>query len=296
MSNSHSNPTLHHLSQAVQQLCPLSLADRSWDNVGVMVEPPTPRAVQGRKRIVCCIDLTTAVTESAVSHPTTSAILTYHPPIFSGLKSLTLTNSLQRSLLRCVQAGVPVLCVHTAADNCIGGTNDYITDCLLDGKVEEGVREVIKPCEEKDVPGGLGQEGAGSGRTVVFKTPLSKEEIVRRYKKGLGLTYLQAAWAPNGPSMITRAAICAGSGSSVLKNVDTDIWVTGEASHHDILAANAKGVHVLLSNHSASERPWLSTFAPKLEKVMNELAALGEGEGAYEVVVSEEDREPLEVV
>lgn len=109
----------------------------------------------------------------------------------------------------------------------------------------------------------------------------------------LGVKYLQAAWAPSGPEKISTAAICAGSGSSVLKDVKADIWITGEASHHDILAANAKGVHILVSNHSASERPWLSFFAPRLAQQMNDAA--GE-EGVYEVVVSGADREPLELV
>lgn len=55
-------------------------------------------------------------------------------------------------------------------------------------------------------------------------------------------------------------------------------------------------------NHSATERPWLSYFAPKLQNALNELAAATaktseEGRGdQYEVQVSSEDREPLEVV
>ena len=45
-------------------------------------------------------------------------------------------------------------------------------------------------------------------------------------------------------------------------------------------------------NHSATERPWLSSFAPRLQKSMNEIA----GAVAYDVWVSKEDKEPLVVV
>ena len=49
---------LNHLTAAVESITPLSLADSSWDNVGLLVEAPFPRArLPGRSaRIVCCID------------------------------------------------------------------------------------------------------------------------------------------------------------------------------------------------------------------------------------------------
>ena len=126
----YANPTLNHLAIAIEVLTPLSLAEAAWDNVGLMVEAPKPRAVtSGPKRVVCCIDckllhspsfqrlltdsahpqeVTTAVVKEALAHPSTAAIVTYHPPIFSGLKSLRLGGSaLQASLLNCITEGVP---------------------------------------------------------------------------------------------------------------------------------------------------------------------------------------------
>lgn len=55
---------------------------------------------------------------------------------------------------------------------------------------------------------------------------------------------VQAAWSPSGPSEIQTIAICAGSGDSVLGGVKADLFLTGEMSHHEILAANASGTHV----------------------------------------------------
>lgn len=54
----HSNSTLNHLITSVEELCPLVLADRSWDNVGLMIESPLIRTIEKglKKRIVCCID------------------------------------------------------------------------------------------------------------------------------------------------------------------------------------------------------------------------------------------------
>lgn len=33
----------------------------------------------------------------------------------------------------------------------------------------------------------------------------------------------------------------------MLKDVKADAWLTGEASHHELLATTAKGTHVILS-------------------------------------------------
>lgn len=48
--------TLPHLREAVEQLTPLSLAEKSWDNVGLLVEAPIPKKIDGAKTIFTCID------------------------------------------------------------------------------------------------------------------------------------------------------------------------------------------------------------------------------------------------
>ncbi|KDE04193.1 hypothetical protein, variant 1 [Microbotryum lychnidis-dioicae p1A1 Lamole] len=266
------SPVLNHLLAAVERLTPLQLAG-SWDNVGVMIEAPYPRQeIKGKKQVLTCIDLTTAVTEEALASSSTAAVLTYHPPIFSGLKSMTLAVPLQASLLRLSTHGIPVVCIHTASDSSIGGVNDHIASAFtLD------LRATSKAIEEsKEQP--EGHEGCGLGRLVTLDHALNKHEVVKRIKHTLNLDHAQAAWAPNGAEKIKTIAICAGSGSSVLSGVKADLYLSGELDHHATLLCNAKGIHVILTNHSASERPWLKPFAPRLAKAMNEEA----GGDAYE--------------
>ncbi|GAA5903262.1 uncharacterized protein JCM6883_002743 [Sporobolomyces salmoneus] len=307
--------TIEHLNSAITRLVPLSLAETSWDNVGLMVEPPKPRTIpSGSKRAVyLCIDLTRSVAQEALSNPSTVSILTYHPPIFSGLKSLTLSNGLSRSLLECVSGGVSVMTVHTAADVAVGGTNDWMATGLIrlaQGRdLSTGGEELIRPgqgdgvraLKEKGNPP-EGHEGCGMGRIVTLRevgSSFTKDGAVRAVKATLGLQHFQAAWSETGKDRIKTIAICAGSGSSVLKGVEADLYLTGEMGHHDVLAANAKGIHVFCCNHTATERPWLKYFAPRLQAQLNEIAAAQGGEAdriEYEVIVSEKDREPLEVV
>jgi len=48
--------------------------------------------------------------------------------------------------------------------------------------------------------------------------------------------------------------------------MEVDLFLTGEMSHHEILAANAQGTSVILCEHSNSERGYLKqVLQPKLE-------------------------------
>lgn len=58
-------------------------------------------------------------------------------------------------------------------------------------------------------------------------------------------------------------------------------------SHHEVLDAVAKGTSVILSDHSNSERGFLSVFRERLAVRFPDTVA---------VVVSKADRDPLEVV
>lgn len=86
---------------------------------------------------------------------------------------------------------------------------------------------------------------------------------------------------------IDTIALCAGSGASVLKNIPADLYLTGEMLHHDILDATHRGIHVILTNHSDSERGFLKIFASILDRNL---------QNSVKICVSETDRDPLETV
>lgn len=86
---------------------------------------------------------------------------------------------------------------------------------------------------------------------------------------------------------INTVALCAGSGVSVLKGTSADLYLTGEMLHHDVLDASHRGTHVILTNHSDSERGFLKIFASILKRSLQE---------PVEVCVSESDKDPLQTV
>jgi len=88
-------------------------------------------------------------------------------------------------------------------------------------------------------------------------------------------------------------AICAGSGGSMLLGADADVYLTGEMSHHEVLAAVASGHNVILCGHTNTERGYLPILADKLLKELQNEAVDSK---SMEVHVSEKDKHPLSIV
>ena len=132
--------------------------------------------------------------------------------------------------------------------------------------------------------------GVGMGRIVVFETPLPLYEVVQRTKTHLDLTYIRMALSPKHTrdTKVRSIAVCAGSGGSVLKGCDADVWITGEMSHHEVLDAINRGSTVILCEHSNTERGFLRDWSQQLRTVVFEDQVM--------VSVSELDRDPLRIV
>ena len=63
--------------------------------------------------------------------------------------------------------------------------------------------------------------------------------------------------AAMGECMVRTVALCPGSGVSVLEGVKADVYLTGEMSHHEVVACSQAGVCVILTEHSNCERGYV---------------------------------------
>ena len=85
-------------------------------------------------------------------------------------------------------------------------------------------------------------------------------------------------------------AIGAGSASKLLNNVNADLIITGEFAHHEILHETHRGVSLIVTDHSNTERGYRECFKQKF----NEL--LRKNNESVEILISEVDRDPLEYI
>ena len=182
-----------------------------------------------------------------------SIIVAYHPTIFNALKSFTLSNPLQTSLLQCAAQGISVYSPHSALDSVWGGINDWLAEGLMktkgDGEIRALVAEKLNPMS--------GESEGGEGRIVIFKEPIAMEVLEKRIKSHLKLSQsmlfffhqlfkvlkstkplcfppnlvVQVAYPESRSKPIHTVAICAGSGGSMLLGRDADVYFTGEMMH-----------------------------------------------------------------
>lgn len=140
--------------------------------------------------------LTSAVLEEAIT-TRTAAIISYHPPIFKPLPSLTLDNPLQKSLLLCAAQGISVFSPHTALDSVKGGINDWLSDIVR--TAAPGSVEYVGAPKEDDL--------GGEGRLVRFQQPVELGVLVKTIKEGLGLS--AGMYSPSTQThMITQSRPC----------------------------------------------------------------------------------------
>jgi dinuclear metal center YbgI/SA1388 family protein len=255
---------LQNVIQTLKKIAPLGYAEE-WDNVGLLLNPLRPRNV---KKVLLTIDLTETVADEAISGKA-DLIVAYHPILFRSASRLNAVNAYDRTVMKLIQKNIAVYSPHTALDAIIGGVNDWLADGVGDGEVS-----VLNPIEGSD---------AGQGRLVELKRPVKLKTLAQRIKKHLGLKTLRIA-AASEDAPIKTVALCAGAGTDAFKGVQADCYLTGEMSHHNILSATLNGSHVILCEHTNTERGYLPAFGRILRK------ALGNG---VDISVSEIDSDPI---
>ncbi|KAI8193296.1 Protein NIF3-like protein [Colletotrichum sp. SAR 10_65] len=297
-SNKYSSPSFTSLVvDAMRKHYPEELADRRWDNVGLLLgNIETPASRQPKSPVVLLTnDLTYAVAEEAIQK-NASVIVSYHPFIFSGLKSITTNDPQQATLLLLAAHGIAVYCPHTAVDAAPNGLNTWLGDIVSGGPATSSTtaapseRTVVTPLSS--APAGF--EGSGYGLLCTFRQPESLAAIIRRVAERVGMRRVMVA-SPD-PKRVSTArvdavAVCAGSGWDVVKGARADVIVTGEMSHHNALKAVQEGKTVVTVFHSNSERGYLTeVMKPLLE------GELKGKEAGVQVLVSEADRDPFDII
>lgn len=261
------HPSFAEVTDLLCEIAPLELA-AEWDNVGLVVAPSLPRTVA---RVLLTIDLTEAVVQEA-KKARADLVVAYHPPIFHGWKRLDAADGRQRPALLAFAVGIPVWSPHTALDAAPGGIADWLVEGLMRGEEPKQ----LESCGDGDF-----------GRVVELPEETTVGALLPRIKKLLSVRTLRVAHCERGVRhRVRRIAVAAGSGGSVLRSARADLWLTGELSHHDALAAISRGAAVVLGEHSNTERGYLRVLQKRMQQ------AFGKG---LTVAVSRADADPYAI-
>lgn len=116
--------TIKDLVTVLERWAPRSLQEE-YDNSGLQVGDPAAEV----NAALVCLDCTEEVVEEAARHGC-GLVISHHPVIFKGLKSLVPRSYVERTVLAAIRHHVALYAIHTNLDNVLDGVNGEIASRL----------------------------------------------------------------------------------------------------------------------------------------------------------------------
>src|SRR5688572_23278402 len=110
------------ITEYLERFAPKSYQE-SYDNSGLLTGDSSEK-VSG---VLVTLDCTEAVVDEAVQRGC-NTIVAHHPIVFKGLKKLTGSNYVERSIIKAIRNNVAIYAIHTNLDNVHNGVNRRIAD------------------------------------------------------------------------------------------------------------------------------------------------------------------------
>ncbi|MDC0140140.1 Nif3-like dinuclear metal center hexameric protein [bacterium] len=140
----------------------------SYDNSGLLVGDPTA-SIQS---VLVSLDCTEAVVEEAARRGA-GMIVSHHPIVFQGLKRLTGSNHVERTVMAAIRHGIALYAIHTNLDNVADGVNQKLATAV--GCMPDSLRILRpKPAVLNQVVVYVPQEHAGSVQDAMFEAGAGK--------------------------------------------------------------------------------------------------------------------------
>ena len=247
-----STMTIRELYAALDARYPRSL---SWDldNDGISCAPDLDAPVTG---VLIALDPTEDAVEAAIESGC-NVLLTHHPMLFRGLKTVDGHDTGSRKVIRMIQNGITAMAFHTRLDVADGGVNDCLAARL-------GLRSVE--------PFGDNANSAGKpiGRVGDLPREMTADEFIQTLKTALDLPAVIFAGCGKP---VRRVAVVGGAGdgdvaAAVAAGADT--YVTGELKYHQLCDAPYGDINLVMAGHYHTEAPVLAVLAETCAEICPE--------------------------
>lgn len=233
-----------------------------FDNAGFLVG----RAEQPVTRILVALDITQQVAQEA-AQAGAQLIVSHHPVIWDGAKSVTDETILGRKLLALITHDIAAICAHTNLDAAKGGVNDALAAAL--GLTDTRLLKTYGVYPD-GTPYGIEQVGTLPGG------PVSLADFAAAVKEKLGshgVRYVDAG--RNVKKVAVGGGSCSGSMKEVLA-AGCDTFVTADVKYDGFLDAKAMGLNLIDAGHYPTENvvcpvlvSWLKEGFPEVETLLS---------------------------
>ena len=220
--------TVYEIYKKLNTAIPTSLSCE-WDNDGLLCCPSGAREV---KRALVCLDVTETSVAAAIDGGY-DLIVSHHPAIFKGLKSIDEADFIPKRVISLIKEDISVMSFHTRLDAVCGGVNDSL--CALLG---------IKNAEPF---------GEGIGRVGVLDESTDLLSFAAKLKATLSAPAVNVADAKRS---VLKVAVLGGSGKDELFSAiaaGADTFVSGELGHHTLTDAQGLGINLIEAGHFYTE-------------------------------------------
>ena len=224
----------------IEEFAPLALQE-SWDNCGFSVGDPQREV---RKALVA-LDCTEEVLDEAIELGC-DVIITHHPLIFKGMKSITPANMAGRIVTRAIKNDIAIYAAHTNMDKAANGVSGLMASKLDLENVELLTDEAL-------------------GLVGNLKKPVGWETFAGMVKEKFGVAHLRCSKPLE--EKISRVAVCGGSGRSFIADAmakGSQVYITGDITYHEFYCE--RGFMVMDIGHYLSEYDVVALFADILCK------------------------------
>jgi len=228
--------TVGDICVVIEAFAPLSLQE-PYDNAGLILGN-RDQVVTG---VLIALDATLDVIDEAISLGY-NLIVTHHPFIFKGLKTINGKNHTENCLIKAIRNDIAIYAGHTNVDSVRGGVNERMAEKL--GLIETSI---LVPVHQATCDCGLGMVG-------LLPESLSETDFLKLVKKTFLCERIRFS-ALTGKS-IRKVALCGGSGSEFLENalsIGADAYLTGEAKYHEFFT-HASEILLVDAGHYETEQ------------------------------------------
>lgn len=231
-------PTVKNIYDFIDSIAPFE-TQCEWDNSGLLVGD----SCREISKIGVVLDITSDAIKYAAERGI-ELIICHHPVIFRPVKAF-LEGDIPYEL---AVNGISAICAHTSLDKARGGVNDALADTL-------GFKNPLPLTE--------------SGETSMIR------KVVIEETEADSLAMLVADRLSTGVQLadcgktIDTVALCGGAGGDFIHAVaesGCDAFITGEAKHHEFLAAKGLGVTLIAAGHFETENPVVAVIADKIRE------------------------------
>lgn len=236
--------TVEKIYNFINDFAPYSLQE-GYDNSGINVGDGEKEV----KKILLALDVTNEVCDEAEKGKY-DLIITHHPVIFRGLKSLDSKNA----AVKLVKNDIAAISMHTNFDAAKGGMNDILCEKL-------GLVPAESLCVENGVPMGY----------ICEYDECTAKSLAERAKKALGCRVVRYN---DGEKIVKRVAVCSGSGGSFMKNAVSktcDAYITGDVKHDIFIDAHNAGLSVIDAGHFYTENIFFDFLITKLKEKFSDI-------------------------